>query len=94
MFLITSNISRCPIIKLKKIPSVIRYVPDQCKTKAMCNRAIIENVGTLKSVSNHYKTHEMCNKAVNNYVDALEFVPDQYRLQKCVLELLIVTLIQ
>ena len=60
----------------------------------MCNRAIIENVGTPKSVSNHYKTHEMCNKAVNNYVDALEFVPDQYRLQKCVLELLIVNLIQ
>ena len=60
----------------------------------MCNRAIIENGGTLKSVPNRYKTHEMCNKAVNNYIHALEIVPDLYRLPKCVLELLIVTLLQ
>ena len=81
-------------MQLKKLPSVIRYVPDQYKTKEMCNRAIIENGGTLKSVPNRYETHEMCNKAVNNYIHALEIVPDLYRLPKCVLELLIVSLLQ
>ena len=33
----------------------------------MCDKAILENGGTLKSVSNYYKNQERCNKAVGNY---------------------------
>ena len=29
---------------------LLRYVPDRYKTQQMCNKAILENDGTLKSV--------------------------------------------
>ena len=32
----------------------------------MCDEAILENGGTLKSVSDSYKYQEMCNKVVDN----------------------------
>ena len=37
----------------------------------MCNKAILENGGALKPVSDNYRNHEMCNKAVDNYPDAI-----------------------
>ena len=38
----------------------------------MCDKAILENGGTLKSAPDCYKIEEMCNKAVDNYSHALE----------------------
>ena len=35
---------------VKKSPYLLRYVPDQCKTQQMCDKAVLENGGTLKSV--------------------------------------------
>ena len=35
---------------VKKLPFVIRYVPDQYKTQDMSDKAILENGGTLESV--------------------------------------------
>ena len=32
----------------------------------MCDKAILENDGTLKSVPDCYKNEEMCNKAADN----------------------------
>ena len=37
----------------------------------MCDKAILGNGGTLKSVSDSYKNQEMYNKAVDNYPHAL-----------------------
>ena len=34
---------------VKKLPSLIRYVPGRCKMQQMCDKAILENGGTLKS---------------------------------------------
>ena len=34
----------------KKLPSLIRYVCDQCKTQQICDKFILENGGTLKPV--------------------------------------------
>ena len=48
----------------------------------MFDKAILENGGTLKSVSECYKNQEMCNKTVDNYAHALEFVPECYKTQK------------
>ena len=48
----------------------------------MCDKAILENGGTLKSVPDSYKNQEMCNKAVDKYPCALEFVPECYKTQK------------
>ena len=48
----------------------------------MCDKAILQNSGALKSVPDCYKNHEMCNKAVDNYPHALELVPKCYKTQK------------
>ena len=34
-------------------------------TQQMCDKAILENGGTLKSVPDSYKYQEMCNKALD-----------------------------
>ena len=52
---------------IKKLPFLIRYVPDQYKTQQMCDQAILKNGGTLKSVPDYCKNQEMCNKTVDNY---------------------------
>ena len=39
----------------------------------MCDKVILENVRTLKSVTDCYKNQRMCDKAVDNYPHALEF---------------------
>ena len=45
-------------------------------------KTILENDGTLKSISDWYKTQEICDKAIDNYVHSLEFVPDCYKTRK------------
>ena len=49
----------------------------------MCDKAILENGGTLKSLPDSFKNQEMFNKAVGgNYRHALEFVPECFMTQK------------
>ena len=50
-----------------QIPFLIRYVPDEYKTQQMCYKAILENVGTLNSLTVCCKNQEVCNKAIDNY---------------------------
>ena len=45
----------------------------------MCNKAVLENRGTLYSVYDCYKNQEICNKAAKNYSRALEFVTERYK---------------
>ena len=45
----------------------------------MCDKAVLENGGTLKSVPDRCQTQQMCDKAVDNYPHALEFVPECYK---------------
>ena len=40
---------------VKKLPFLIKYVPDQNKTQQMCDKVILENGETLKSVPDCYK---------------------------------------
>ena len=77
---------------VKKLPFVIRYVPDQYKTQKMCNKAILENGRTLESVPDRYKTQEMCDKAVDNYADAFALIA--IRLKICVIKPSILILLQ
>ena len=60
----------------------------------MCDRAILENGGTLKSVPDRYKNQEMCHKAVDNYPHVLNFVLEYYQMQKFVMKLLILILLK
>ena len=48
----------------------------------MCDKAILENGGILKSVPDCYKNQEVCNKVDDNYPHALEFVPDCCKTHK------------
>ena len=50
----------------------------------MCDKAILENGGTLKFVPDCYKNQEMCDKAVENYPSALEVFSEYYKTQKSV----------
>ena len=38
---------------VKKLLYLLRYVPDQYKTQQMCDKAILENGGTLESVPDY-----------------------------------------
>ena len=40
---------------VKILPFVIRYVPDRYKAQQICDKAIVENGGTLESVLDCYK---------------------------------------
>ena len=49
----------------------------------MCDKAILENGGTLKSVADCYKNiRKMRDKAVDNYPHTLEFLPECYETQE------------
>ena len=37
------------------------------RLKKICGKAVLQNVGTLKSVSDCYKNQQICDKAVDNY---------------------------
>ena len=66
----------------KKLIFIIRFVPDEYKTQEMCDKAILENHGTLKLVPDCYTSQGMCNNAVDNYPQSLEFVPECYKTRK------------
>ena len=42
-------------MQLQKLPYLLRYVTDQYKTHQICDKAILENGGTLKSFPDCYK---------------------------------------
>ena len=47
---------------MKKLPLVIRYVPVPYNTQQTCDKAVLENGGTLYSVPDCYKTNESVMK--------------------------------
>ena len=62
---------------MKKLLHLLRYVSDQYNIQQMCDKAILENGETLKSVPDCYKKQEICNKVVDNYSRILEFVSEK-----------------
>ena len=54
----------------------LELVPDNLKTKTMCERAIEEGTYNLKFVADHFKTQEICDKTVRGSLYSLQFVPD------------------
>ena len=66
---------------VKKLPLLIRYVPNQYKIQQICDKTILEN-GWKLIFPDSYKNQKMCNKAVDNYPHALEFVPECFMAQE------------
>ena len=56
---------------IKQLPYLSKYVPDKYNTQQICDKAILENCGTLKyvpdSIPDQLKTKEMCNLTVSLY---------------------------
>ena len=44
-----------------------KYLFDHYKTQQMCDISVLENGGTLKSVSECCKNYKLCVKAAENY---------------------------
>ena len=40
---------------VKKLPYLLKYIPDTYETQQMCDKAILENAGTLKYVTDSTK---------------------------------------
>ena len=51
----------------------------------MCDKAILENGGSLESILDCYKNQQMCDKAVDDYPYPLKFVPDCYAVKNAVI---------
>ena len=51
---------------VNKLPFVITYFFDWYKSQQVCDKAILENGGTLKSAPDCYKNRQMCDRAVCN----------------------------
>ena len=75
------------------MPFEIRYVPSQYKTQGMCDKAVVENGGTLQFVPDNYKNKKMCNQAVDNDVYALKYVTEALNLKKYLIKLLTLILL-
>ena len=43
---------------------MLRFVPDQLKTKKMCKHAVKKLPFVRRYLPDRYKTQEMCNKAI------------------------------
>ena len=55
MVLITLKLKKRCVRWVKELPVILRYISDQYKSQEMCDKAILENGGTLTSVPD-------CNK--------------------------------
>ena len=60
----------------------------------MFYKVILETDETLKFITDSFKNWNVCNKAVDNHVYVLEFVRGCFKAQKCVINMLILILLQ
>ena len=52
----------------------------------MCDKTILENGETLKSVPDYFKNKKTCNKAANTFPSAIQFFPECYETQEICVE--------
>ena len=67
---------------VKKLPFLIKNVPDKCKTQQMYYKAILRNGGMLMFIPDRYKDQNMYNKTVDNYLHVFRSSLDCYKTQK------------
>ena len=76
VFLIILKLKKCVCMHLKNYLIYYDVFLIDIRLTKIYDKAILENGGTLKSVSYSYKNQEMCNKEIYIYPNALEFVPE------------------
>ena len=57
--------NKCVKRQFKKLPFVMRYVPDSHKTQKLRNKAVDDYVDVLEYVAECFKSQEMCDKVVD-----------------------------
>ena len=60
----------------------LEYVPDDFKSKRMCERAVEDEPATLEFVPDRFKNQEMCKKAIEECSYMLKDMPDHFKTQK------------
>ena len=65
---------------VKKLPYLLRYVPDQYKIQQMCDKVILENDGTLKILT----ATKIKKCVIKQFIDVFLFdsIPDQNKTQE------------
>ena len=62
---------------------ILRHIPlSMMKDHGMCERAVENELRSLKFVPDHFKTQEMCERTVENEPRSLRFVPDHFKTQE------------
>ena len=44
---------------VRKLPFAVMYIPDWCKSQAICDKVILENGGMLRPIPDCYKNQKM-----------------------------------
>ena len=60
----------------------LQFIPDELRTKELCESAVKQNGEALNYVPKEYKTIEMCEMAVQNNGETLNYVPDKFQTLK------------
>ena len=57
-------------------PEMLKFVPDNLKTKKMCNHAVKKLPFSIRYVPNQCNTKQICDKAILEKGGTLKSVPD------------------
>ena len=71
---------------IETYPSTIQYVPDQCKTQKMSDKAVNGCFILFHSVPDRYMTQEICHKVFSEVFSCLNIVKIDLRLIKCTVD--------
>ena len=91
----STSIYKSSIISIGTVmrnPEMLKIVPDHLLTKKICKLAVEKLPFLIRCAPDHNMIQQMCDKAILENGVTLAFVPDCYKIKKCVIELLIVTL--
>ena len=61
---------------LKKLPYLLRYVPDRYKTEQMYSKAVHTYFSTINSVLERFMTQEICDQVADVYFLVFDSIPD------------------
>ena len=67
---------------VKKLPFVIKYDLDRCKTHEMCNKAVSTYHSRMQFIPEGYKSEVICGKSVDTGPFVFGFVSDRYMTQE------------
>ena len=68
--------------EVKKDGFNLRFVPEELRTKELCELAVKDEALTLQYVPEELRTYKLCYVAIKNDGTTLEFVPEELRTKE------------